>query len=131
MIRLPILLTVILLLEGCSAFMAGQRSVYRGDPKIIQVGVERTTIETTLGPPDLVVLLDAGRAKAVYKIDPDAHTRGARNAAVVGHVIADVLTLGLWEIVGTPLELSAQDKLVTYLIYYGADGKIKKVETVK
>jgi hypothetical protein len=110
--------------------MAGQRSVYRGDPKVIQVGVERTTIEATLGAPDLVVPLPDGRARAVYKLDPDAHTRGARNAAVAGHLIADILTLGLWEIIGTPIELAAQDKLTVYTIHYGGDGKVEQVETV-
>lgn len=70
-------------------------------------------------------------AKAVYKLDPDAPTRAARNAAVAGHIVADILTLGLWEIVGTPVEIAAQDKLTTYVIYYGKEGKIEKVETVK
>lgn len=124
------LAVVLLLLTGCSAFMAGQRSVYR-DPRVIQVGAERLTVEDHLGPPDLVVPLDDGGARAVYKLDPDAHPRWARNAAVMGHVVADVLTFGLWEIVGTPFELAAQDRLVTYLLYYGKDGRIERIETIR
>ncbi len=125
------ILSLLLLSIGCSALMAGQRSTYKGDPAIIQVGAERSTIETTLGPPNMVVSLEEGGAKAVYKIDPDAHTLAGRNAAVAWHLVADVFTRGLWEIVGTPAELAAQDKFVTYLIYYGKDGKVERVEVVK
>ncbi len=120
----------LVLLTGCSAFMAGQRSTYR-DARVIQVGAERAEVEDRLGPPDLVVPLDDGAARAVYKVDPHAHPRWARNAAVVGHLVADVLTFGLWEIVGTPLELAAQDRPVTYLVHYGKDGRIEKVETIR
>ncbi len=125
------LVIIALLATGCSAFMAGQRSGVAGGPAVIQVGADRTAVEGTLGPPDIVVSLDDGRVKAVYKIDPDAHTRAARNSAVAWHIVADVFTLGLWEIIGTPAEMAARDQFVTYLIYYGKDGKIETVDTVK
>jgi len=41
-----------------------------------------------------------------------------------------VLTLGLWEAVGTPLELASQDKFTTYIIVYSAQNKVATVETV-
>jgi len=88
-------------------------------------------IENALGPPDMAVSLDNGRTKAVYKIDPDAHSRAGRNAAVAWHLVADVFTLGLWEIVGTPSEMAAKDQFLTYLIYYSKEGKIEQVETLK
>lgn len=125
------ILIILLLATGCSAFMAGQRSTYRGDPGVIQPGADRTAVESTLGAPDMMVSLDDGRAKAVYKIDPDAHTKVGRNAAVAWHAVADVFTLGLWEVVGTPLEMAAKDKFVTYIVYYGKDWKIERVETLK
>lgn len=111
--------------------MAGQRSTYKGDPNVIQVGADRMAVENTLGAPDMAVSLDDGRTKAVYKIDPDAHSQAGRNSAVAWHIIADVFTLGLWEIVGTPSEVAARDKFTTYLIYYSKEGKIERVETVK
>ena len=118
-------------LAGCSAFMAGQRSTYKGDPNVIQVGADRMAVENTLGPPDMAVSVENGRTKVVYKIDPDAHSQAGRNSAIAWHIIADVFTLGLWEIVGTPAEVAAKDKFTTYLIYYSKEGKIEQVETVK
>jgi hypothetical protein len=111
--------------------MAASRSSAHGDPNIIQVGTDRMTIEGTLGAPNMMTSLDNGKSKAIYKIDPNAHSSGAKGAAVAGHLIMDVLTWGLWEVVGTPLEIAASDKLTTYLVYYGADNKVTQVETVK
>ena len=75
--------------------------------------------------------LDGGKQRVIYRMDPDAHTRGARNAAVAGHIVADVLTLGLWEIAGTPTELAAQDEMHSYIVTYNASGVIESVETHK
>lgn len=125
------LLLVVASLSGCSVAMSASRSKYKGDPTMIQVGADRAVIESTFGSPNMTTSIGKGSTKAIYKIDPDAHREGTRNAAVAGHVVADVLTLGLWEAVGTPMELAAQDKLTTYIVVYGANDKIKSVEVVK
>ncbi|MDP5370433.1 MAG: hypothetical protein NWR39_02530 [Pseudomonadota bacterium] len=96
--------------------MAGKRSTYKGDPKILTIGQTRMVVESTLGAPDMSSPLDGGKQRVIYRMDPDAHTRGARNAAVAGHIVADVLTLGLWEIAGTPTELAAQDEIMMHLV---------------
>ncbi|HBM90998.1 MAG TPA: hypothetical protein DD400_03865 [Rhodospirillaceae bacterium] len=120
-----------LMLSGCAVAMSASRSASKGDTAIIQEGAERMFIEDTFGPPNMTSSLDDGKTKVIYKIDPDAHSTGARGAAVAEHLVADVLTLGLWEIVGTPLELAAQDEYTNYIIIYGKDNKIEKVETIR
>jgi hypothetical protein len=120
-----------LFVTGCSIAMSANRQSYKGDPSVIQVGVDRQIIETTLGPPDLTTNLDNNRAKAIYKIDPNAVRSGTKNAEVAGNVVADIFTLGLWEIVATPIELGSQDKLTNYIITYDADQKVQTVETFK
>ncbi len=125
------LLSIVLLTMGCSVVMASKRSAYCGDPTIIQVGAERAEIEKMLGAPNIMVPLDNGRTKAVYRIDPYAPTKAARNANVARHIVADVLTLGLWEIVGSLTEEVPKEKFVTYRIYYDRDGRIEAIETVR
>jgi hypothetical protein len=120
-----------LLLGGCSVAMSSNRTTYKGDPAMIQVGAERQLIESTFGPPNMTASLGEGKTKAIYKIDPDAATAGGRNAAIAGNVVADILTLGLWEIVATPIEISAQDKFTNYIVVYTADQRIESVETVR
>ena len=130
--RHPILACLLLLpLCGCAVAMSASRSTSKGDPAMMQVGADRAIIEESFGAPNMTASLDGGKTKVIDKIDPEAHSAGARNAAVAGHVVADVLTLGLWEVVGTPLELAAQDKYTNYVLIYGADNKVQTIETIK
>ena len=120
-----------LTLAGCSVFMSANRQTFRCDPSIIQPGVDRATIDSTCGQPDVVTNLDSGKTKAIYKIDPNAVRAGTKAAEVGGNVVADVLTLGLWEIVSTPIEVASQDKITNYIVTYGSDQKVETVEAVK
>lgn len=45
--------------------------------------------------------------------------------------ILDVCTLGLWEIAGTPLELATKKEATTFVLYYGADNKLKACDAIK
>ena len=127
-----ILLGIVLIaLSGCSVAMSASRSAAKGDLNLMQPGTERSIVENSFGPPDMTASLDNGKTKVIYKIDIDAHSAEARNAAVAGHLVADVLTLGLWEVVGTPLELAAQDKMTSYIIIYNDKNVIESVETIK
>jgi hypothetical protein len=110
--------------------MAASRSTYR-DTGILQIGADRMVVLKELGPPDASMKLENRGYKDIYKIDPEAHRTGSKGAAVAGHLVADVLTLGLWEVVGTPLELAAQDRPVTFLLKYDAEGKLVDMETIK
>lgn len=111
--------------------MSAGRSTYKGDPAMFKVGADRTVIESTFGSPSLMTSLDGNKTKVIYKIDPDAHTSDAKAAAVAGHVIMDILTFGLWEAVGTPLELAAQDKFTSYVLVYNTEQKVESVEIIK
>lgn len=121
-------LLLMLCLVGCSVAMSSQRSTSKGDVGLLRVGAERTTIEATFGPPATLVPLENGRTKATYLLDSNAHTEVARTAAVAGHLAMDLLTLGLWEVVGTPLEIAARDNLSSYILIYGPDHKVQSVE---
>jgi hypothetical protein len=122
---------LIALLTACSVAMSSNRSAFKGDPSLFQVGAERTLIEATFGPPATSASMAEGRTQATYRLDPKAHTEGARSAAIYGHLVMDVLTLGLWEVVGTPLEIAARDQLTSYVLVYGPDQKVQSVDISK
>jgi hypothetical protein len=111
--------------------MSANRQSFKCDPATIQPGADRAVIESTCGPPDLMTSLDRGSTKAIYKIDPNAVRAGTKGAEVAGNVVADVLTLGLWEAVATPIEVGSADKIVNYIVVYSKDNKVQTVETVK
>jgi len=119
------------LLAGCSVYMSANRQSYKGDPAVIQVGAQRNDIESTLGAADSLMTLPDGRTRAIYKIDPNAAGATAKGAATAFNFAADVVTIGLWEVVATPVELASSDKITNYLITYGTDNKVETVETFK
>jgi len=85
---------------GCSVGMAMSG---KDDPNmaLIRVGASRGEIELTLGPPINTVSIEAGRRIDVYEYEIGNEPSAGR---AIGHGIMDVLTLGIWEVVGTPIE---------------------------
>ncbi len=67
----------------------------------IRVGASRGEVELQLGKADSTVTLDGGRRLDKYKYQLGNEPSAGR---AVGHGIMDVLTLGAWEIIGTPVE---------------------------
>ena len=90
----------LLCLCGCSVGMAlsGKK-----EPNIgaIKVGSTRGEVEMHLGPPTTSSTLENGMRVDIYEYE-----LGNESSAglAIGHGVMDVLTLGLWEIVGTPIE---------------------------
>jgi len=102
---------------GCSVFIsaAGRKGT---DTSFLLPGVERTTVIAKLGPP-----LSSTRSEQGLTVDSWVINTGVKPNGLwaVTHATLDVLTIGLWEIVGTPasmvgheLEDKKQDLTVTY-----------------
>jgi hypothetical protein len=121
------LLVLCLLTSGCSVFMAASRSSYRGDINIIQLGVQRSAVIAELGPPDSFSTLENGSYEDHYTLDPNAHRTGTKVATTIFYLAADLFTLCLWELIGTPLEIAARDKISGYHLTYSPDGKLSSM----
>ena len=88
------------LLSGCSVGMALSGS-QNPDLGAVRTGATRGEIELHLGSPVRSTLLEGGRRADVYEYEVGNEPSAGRAA---GHAAMDVLTLGIWEIVGTPIE---------------------------
>lgn len=108
-----VMLAVVSMLYGCSVFMAmsGEREPDLG---VIRLGAHRTEVELQLGSPISVVTMDDGTRLDTYEYQIGNEPSGAR---AVGHGAMDVLTLGLWEIVGTPVEAFVGEKCRMTICY--------------
>jgi hypothetical protein len=118
---------MLVMIRGCSIYMRANRPVYR-DVRVAQQGATRTMVVSQLGLPEQSTQKD-GKRVDIYKLDPNAETHGTKVAMTSLHFIADAMTLGAWEIVGTPIELATKHDLVTYEITYSADDKVDSVRT--
>ena len=124
-------LLVVLLVSGCSPIMAANRSSYRGDVGVIKEGIDRGSVIAELGEPDNYSKTESGGYEDKYTLDPDAHRTAVKVLTVIFHLGADLVTLCLWEVVGTPYELAVRDRLATYDLKYNENGKLASFEKRK
>lgn len=105
-------------LNNCSVGMAlsGKKTPELG---AIRVGATRSDVELQLGPPIKSVTVDNKRVD-VYEYEVGNDPSAGR---AIGHGVLDVLTFGLWEVIGTPVEgLTGENYWVT--VTYDANGRV-------
>ena len=122
------MLVICLLSSACSVVMVANRSSYRGDVNVIQLGVQRSVVTAELGQPDNSRTLEGGGYEDRYMLDPDAHRGVWKFFTALFYVAADLFTLLLAELIFTPAEIAMRDKRVTYQLLYSADGKLASIE---
>lgn len=114
--QLKILLTLLLITPILQACSVGMAATGKKDPdlSVVKKGASRTEVEFQLGSPISVATLDPGKTQAKYQYEIGNEPSAGR---AVAHGAMDVLTLGLWEVVGTPVELASGDKLELTITY--------------
>lgn len=110
-------------LAGCSVGMAlhGEREP---NLAVCRVGATQGEIELELGPPTSVVSTEAGGTRCTYEYQLGNEPSAGRAAL---HAGMDVLTLGFWELVGTPTE-AVQGQDFELIVSYGPDGKAESIQ---
>lgn len=106
--------------SGCSVFMAASG---KREPNLsmITIGAHRAEVELQLGSPRTSSSPEDGR----YRNDIYEYELGNKPSAgrAVVHGVMDLLTLGLWEVVGTPVEAFKGEKH-EIVITYGSDDRV-------
>jgi hypothetical protein len=110
--------------------MAAEKQTKK-DLSVLRIGGNRDDIVRVLGAPYMTQRNEDGSCKDIYKIVEGAGSKGTKTLAVAGHTAMDVLTLGLWEIVGTPLELATREQATMFILYYDTDSKLKAYDAIK
>lgn len=128
MIALLAIACVALTGAGCSVAMAAHQPA-RKDVKVFSQGVPRSLVVAEVGAP-ITTEMKAGKRVEVYAFT-QGYSKAARVSRTIGHGAADVLTLGLWEAVGTPTEAAFNGKRVVYEVTYDAADRIEQVVVLK
>ena len=120
-----IVLLCLMSLYGCSVGMAlsGKKEPAIG---AIKVGSTRGEVEIHMGSPSTSTILEDGTRIDVYEYELGNEPSAGR---AVGHGVMDVLTFGIWEIVGTPIEGFQGEKRQLF-ITYDTEDRVKSLRGV-
>ncbi|MCQ4189691.1 MULTISPECIES: hypothetical protein [Methylocystis] len=116
-------------LSGCSVYMATKQPDAK-NVDLFTVGTPRTLMLAEFGMPAATETKN-GRTYEIFKF-VNGYTAGAKAGRAVFHGAADVVTLGLWEVVGTPTEgvFFTGDEMV-FRVRYDKDDRIDEVVALK
>lgn len=118
-----LLLSLAFSTSSCSVYMAAAGDE---EPNLSNVhrGASRGEVELSLGHPTAVSVAEDGSTIATYQ-----YTIGNKPSVgrAVGHGVLDVLTFGIWEVVGTPIEAFNQGDVKNVTVTYDASGNVSAV----
>lgn len=114
---------VLLSSSGCSVFMAAA-GTREPNLSMITIGAHRAEVELQLGSPRTTIAHEGGQ----YRTDTYEYELGNKPSAgrAVVHGVMDLLTLGLWEVVGTPVEAFRGEKH-EIVISYDLDDRVAAI----
>jgi hypothetical protein len=116
-------------LNGCAVYMAANQPDKK-DLDVLKVGTPRSLVVAELGPP--VQTMTRNGAKVELFSFVQGYTGLEKGGRAVFHGAADVMTLGLWEIVGTPVEGSlANGTKVAVEITYDRDDRVAQITPIR
>ena len=112
----------LLVISGCSVFMAAKQPDAK-NLSVLDKGNPRSHVIAELGAP-----VWSGE-KDGNKVDVFAFRQGYSKGAKAGraffHGVADVFTLGLWEVIGTPIEATATGTDMKVEVFYDENDLVK------
>jgi len=111
-------------LSGCSVYMATQQPDKK-DLSLLQMGTPRSTLLGELGYPQAQTEHD-GKKWDIWRFK-QGYSGGAKVGRAAGHAAMDVLTLGVWEVVGTPVEAAADGTMVAYEVSYDTSNNVSSI----
>jgi hypothetical protein len=126
-VRIAIALVAVLsflAVNGCSVFMAAKQPGEK-NLEVLTAGTPRTLVLAELGQPVATELRNGKRCDVFSFVQ--GYSKGARVGRAFFHGVADVFTLGLWEVVGTPTEAIFDGTKTACEVTYDERDKVEKV----
>ena len=114
--------------NGCSVYMAAKQPG-KLNTSLFQQGTQRGLLLAEFGLPVVEEEKDGKRVE-IFKFT-QGYSGGAKAGRAVFHGAADVLTFGLWEVVGTPAEGAFDGTDMAYQVTYDSDDKVEEVVALK
>ena len=127
--NLLLAVTLVFFCTGCSVFMAAKQPDAK-DTSLFKVGTPRNLLLAEFGLPTASETRDDGKKYEIYAFT-QGYSAGAKAGRAVFHGTADVLTLGLWEVIGTPTEGVFNGDAMAYQVRYDDNSVVDQVVALK
>jgi len=114
-----------LFLTGCATEQALNQPTKK-DLSVFTIGTERELVLLELGSPAETIQKDGVKYDLFSFVQ--GYSKGTRIARATGHLLAEISTIGLWGLVGTPIEQSYNGKVLGYKVTYDKNDRVLKVE---
>ena len=115
--------------SGCAVVMATRQPGHK-DLTSLNIGTSRDEVIAELGNPTTSETDAEGNKVDIFKFKQGYYT-GVKAVRALGHAAADVFTLGLWEVIGTPTEAVFSGKDMAIKVTYDKDNRVKNVAYLK
>lgn len=127
-VALGLAIGVLSLSTGCSVFMAAKQPGKK-DLNKLAVGTPRPLVIAEFGAPITTEIKDGAKIDIFSFVQ--GYSKGARTSRALFHGTADVFTLGLWEVVGTPTEAVFDGQETVVQVNYDASEKVASSQVLK
>lgn len=117
----------ILSMSGCAVFMAGNQPSKK-NLNVLNPGSSRNYVIAEFGAPVLSEYRDGTRVE-IYTFQ-QGYSKWVKVGRAFGHGVADVASIGLWEVFGTPTEAYFNGKETSYEVSYGPDDLVKSYKLI-
>lgn len=114
--------------SGCAAVTA-LRHPDKKNLAVLNAGISRENVITYLGAP-VSSKLQEGKRVEIYQFKQGI-SGGAKAVRATLHVVMDLLTFFVWEIVAWPAELIFGGEEMTVKVQYDEENKVEDVQVLK
>ncbi len=113
------------MLAGCSVLKASNQPDKK-NIDLFRIGTPRALLLAEFGSPLTVETDEKKRTCEIFAF-VQGYSSASKSSRVAIHGLADLLTLGMWEVIGTPLEVLFEGDRVAYQVCYNKNNDIEEV----
>lgn len=122
-----LLVVLAISVSGCSVFMAAKQPEKK-DISLLKEGVSRAVLISEFGAPVISEYKNDKRFE-IFKF-VQGYSTGAKAGRAFFHGAASVATLGLWELVGTPAEITFNGDEMAFQVSYDENDLVDEVKLI-
>lgn len=114
--------------SGCSVFMAAKQPTAK-KIELFKIGTPRDELIAEFGAPYISEENNGKQVEMFLFIQ--GYSKAVKTGRVIFHSVADVMTLGLWEIVGIPTEMVFNGNKMAFHVSYDANDHVDEVNILR